>query len=229
MRTVVLIPARDEAEHIGETVRAAKTVPGVERVLVVDDASEDETAALATAAGADVVRLERNLGKGAALDAGVRAAGHGGWDALLLLDADLGETASQAALLLEPLRQDEADMAVAGFPPSPTRAGFGLVKGLARWGIRTLGSSSFPATAPLSGQRALTARALAAVPRFGSGYGAEVDMTVRLLRAGMRVVEVPTSMTHSETGRDLHGFLHRGRQFTHVAAALARLAVTRGR
>jgi hypothetical protein len=121
-------------------------------------------------------------------------------------------------------------MTVATFPPPAGRAGFGLVKGLARKGIRTLGgpsARSFAASAPLSGQRALTPACLDRVTPFAFGYGVEVALTVRALRAGMRVVEVPTSMSHDATGSDLSGFAHRGTQFAHVAWALARLAVER--
>jgi len=62
---------------------------------------------------------------------------------------------------------------------------------------------------------------------FSSGYGAEVGITVRALRGGMKLVEVPTTMAHAATGRDIAGFAHRGRQFVHVASALARLALRR--
>jgi hypothetical protein len=99
--------------------------------------------------------------------------------------------------------------------------------GLARAGLRGLGARSFFATAPLSGQRALSRRALEVATPFAFGYGVEVALTVRALRAGLRVLEVPTRMSHDATGRDVAGFAHRGRQFLHVARALVRLALER--
>lgn len=221
MRTVALIPAYNESARVASTVRAAMALDDVTAVIVIDDASTDDTAALAGEAGATVVRLERNAGKGGALEAGMAAAGDP--DIVLLLDADLGETASQADRLLEPVVAGRADMSIAGFPRPAGKAGFGLVKGLARWGIRRLGGP-FDAKAPLSGQRALNRAALDACRPFESGYGVEVALTVRALRAGLRVTEVETTMAHAATGRDLAGFAHRGRQFAHVLAALARLA-----
>jgi glycosyltransferase involved in cell wall biosynthesis len=226
---VALIPAYDEAEHIAQTVAAARAIEGVVRVVVVDDGSHDATAALAEAAGALVVRQSVNAGKGAALDSGLAAIG-GDADVLLLLDGDLRETASQGALLLAPVLAGEADMTVAAFPKPDGKAGLGLVKGLARAGIRLLGGRAardFRATAPLSGQRALSREALAVVTPFAFGYGVEVAITVRALRAGLRVLEVPTTMAHDATGRDAAGFAHRGRQFAHVAGALMRLALDR--
>ena len=223
MSATALVPAFDEAATVADTVRAVISTPGVRHVLVVDDGSSDETAAEAERAGAAVLRMGSNRGKGAAVEAGLDLVED---DIVLLLDADLGDTACQAAALLEPVAAGMADMTVARFPPPPDKAGFGLVKGLARWGIRTLGGG-FVAHAPLSGQRALTRRAVQAVRPLGERYGLEVALTVRALRAGLRVVEVPTTMSHAATGRDLRGFVHRGRQFVDVTRTLARLASER--
>lgn len=223
MSVIALIPGFNEADRIGATVTAARSIRGVDRVLVVDDGSTDSTAEIARVAGADVLSLGRNEGKGAALDAGIAHLA-GEIDVLLLLDGDLADSADQGQLLLEPVAEGRADMAIATFPRPKGKAGFGLVKGLARWGIAQMGGG-FAAQAPLSGQRALSARCLASVTPFAFGYGVEVALTVRALRAGMRVIEVPTSMTHAATGRDVAGFAHRGLQLVHVARALARLAL----
>lgn len=224
MNVAILIPAHNEAERVAETVRCAIELSAVTQVVVVDDASTDATAELAERAGATVVRLPSNVGKGAAMESGVAYVETA--DIVVLLDADLGETASQADVLIAPILAGQADMTVATFPRPANKAGFGLVKGLARWGIARMGHG-FLAEAPLSGQRGLTRECLAAVRPFASGYGVEVALTVRALRCGMRVVEVPTEMAHAATGRDVSGFVHRGRQFVHVAQALARLVFER--
>lgn len=224
MKIAALIPAYNEAARIDATVRAALAIDGVDRVVVVDDSSSDDTATIAENAGAKVVRLWNNVGKGAALEAGAMRVED--CDIVLLLDGDLAETATQGALLLQPLVAGVADMAIAGFPAPTSKAGFGLVKNMARWGIRTMGGG-WDASAPLSGQRALTAECFEAVRPFATGYGVEVALTVRALRRGLRLVEVPTTMSHAATGRDLRGFVHRGRQFVHVASALIRLAFER--
>ncbi len=227
MTVVALIPAHDEAGRIVATVTAARAIPGVDRVFVVDDASSDGTGELAKEAGAEVLRLLTNVGKGAALDEGLARVREDA-DVLLMLDGDLGETASQGALLLEPVLRGDADMTIAAFPRPKIKAGFGLVKGLARFGIRTLGGRAgraFAATAPLSGQRAMTRACWERVTPFAFGYGVEVALSVRALRAGLCVTEVTTTMAHDATGRDAAGFAHRGRQFSHVARALVRLAM----
>lgn len=224
MDIAVLIPAHDEAGRIAQTVHAALSIPGVTRCIVVDDGSRDATAEAAEAAGAKVVRLVFNVGKGAALEAGAERVANA--DVVVLLDADLGKTAAQAVTLIEPVLRGDADMSIATFPRPAGKAGFGLVKGLARFGIARMGGG-WLADAPLSGQRALTGECLAAVRPFASGYGVEVGLTVRALRRGFKLIEVPTQMSHAATGRDLKGFVHRGRQFVHVSLALVRLAFER--
>lgn len=211
----VLIPAYNEARYIGTTVRAAWQIPGVRQVVVVNDASSDDTGPLAAAAGAQVIDLPVNRGKGNALNAGCPALGG---ELVLLLDGDLGDSAIHAARLLEPLQQGQADLSIAVFPAVAGSGGFGLVKGLARLGIKAL--SGIDVQAPLSGQRALTRSALQCVLPFASGYGVEVAMTIKAARCGLRIVEVPVPLHHRYTGRNLAGFIHRGRQFIQVARAL---------
>jgi glycosyltransferase involved in cell wall biosynthesis len=84
-RLVVLVPAHDEAARIERVVTGAgRHLP----VLVVDDGSSDDTAAIAEAAGAHVIRQSPNQGKGAALRAGFAAALADGAEAVLTLDGD---------------------------------------------------------------------------------------------------------------------------------------------
>lgn len=224
MSVIALVPAHNESDRISATVEAIRSVPEIDRVLVIDDASDDGTAGIARAAGAEVIGLTENLGKGGALQAGLDSVGADA-DVLVLLDGDLAETAAEAGALVRPVLAGEADMTIATLPRPAGSGGFGLVKGLARWGIRTLGG--YEPTAPLSGQRALSRRAWEAAAPFAQGYGVEVALTVRTGRAGMRILEVPTTMGHAATGKDIAGFTHRGRQFVQVARALARLALER--
>jgi hypothetical protein len=231
---LAVIPAHNEASSIEATVRAVLALQAVTRVVVVDAASVDDTGDRAQRAGAEVLTRSARGGKAAALEDGLRLAlgtgGSGGPpdqapEAVLLLDGDLGGSASEATVLLAPVLAGRADMTIAVFPRAPSGSGgFGLVKGLARAGVRRLGARGFSAEAPLSGQRALGPNALALATPLGRGYGVEVALTVRALRAGLAVEEVPTTMTHRHTGRDVSGFVHRGRQFLDVLATLIGLA-----
>jgi glycosyltransferase involved in cell wall biosynthesis len=84
-RVIALVPAHNEAARIGAVVEGARRhLP----VLVVDDGSTDDTAAIAEAAGARVIRQAPNQGKGAALRAGFAAALEEGARAVITLDGD---------------------------------------------------------------------------------------------------------------------------------------------
>ncbi|MFV1989626.1 MAG: glycosyltransferase, partial [Acidimicrobiales bacterium] len=91
MACVAIVPAKNRADTISATVSALRSVPRIDEILVVDDGSTDETGELARSAGAEVLRLDTNLGKGGAVAAAVKARPES--DIYLLIDADLGETA----------------------------------------------------------------------------------------------------------------------------------------
>ncbi len=216
-----VIPAYNEGERIGATVRALTDALSAQlstefEILVVDDGSRDGTTRVAEDAGARVVRLPRNGGKGAALAAGFAAAKG---RVLLMLDADLGDSAGEALVLLAPVLTGEADMTIATFPKAGG-GGFGLVKRLASWGLRRHGAP--PLRAPLSGQRALSRSAWERIGRLDDGFGLEMGLNLDAFRLGLRVMEVETKLAHRVTGRDLSGFRHRGRQFRDILLCLLR-------
>ena len=215
MRVSVLIPAWNEADRIGQTILAVRALPNIHEIIVIDDGSSDETYRVSMEAGARVIRHRTNHGKGAALYSGILAAPSS--DVVVFLDADMGETAVEIEKLIKPIVENRCDMTI-GRLPRPMRGGFGLVKGFARRGIRYLGG--IDVEAPLSGQRACNRRALDAIGSLGHGYGVEVAMTIDAARGGMRLLEVEVVMKNREYGRDLRGFLHRGRQLMQIARVL---------
>jgi glycosyltransferase involved in cell wall biosynthesis len=216
LRATAVVPTYNEAELIGSTVDSLMAIDGIERVVVIDDASADGSGQIAREHGATLVVNGTNLGKGGSLN---RVLGGLDFEALVLIDGDLGEHAAEAAKLLEPVLSGEADVAIAAFPPPLKKGGFGLTKGLAHKGIKFM--TGLDMRSPISGQRAMTRAAFDVVWPFRKGFGVEVAMTIDAARAGMRVVEVQTDMGHRETGRDWRGFVHRGRQFADILGALA--------
>jgi hypothetical protein len=234
---VVLVTAHNEAERIAATLAAlAHTFPGAP-VWVADDGSRDETAAMAQAAGAHVVRSERGgrcrdqgIGKGGAATLAAHAVlravaadapRHGsaatadageslrGETIVVLCDGDLGDSAGRLGALVETVRGDEADLAVAVFARR-VGGGVGLALGFARWAVRR--RCGLQLDAPISGQRAMPTGVLAEALPFAPGFGMEIGMTIDVARAGLRVMEVELDLHHRATGRTLRGFAHRGRQ-----------------
>jgi glycosyltransferase involved in cell wall biosynthesis len=224
MTAVALIPAYNEADIIGATVAAVLALPDVTRILVIDDGSTDDTAAIAAAAGAEVLSGANHAGKGAALNLGIATIGDlEQFEAMvLLLDADLGASASEAVHLLAPISLREADMSIGRLPAPTQKAGFGFVKRLAHDAIAELGDG-FDAQAPISGQRCISGDCLATCVPFAEGYGVEVALSIRALRGGWRIVEIPVAMHHRATGRDLPGFLHRYRQYRDIKRTIKNL------
>ena len=221
LSTAAVIPARDEAATLGWTLDALGTITGLSRLIVADDGSQDATAEIARSRGAEVLPAApsgRSRGKGHALRLGLIHARKGGQAALLIADADLGSSAARLAALLDAL-DEHHPVAVATFPPAAATGGFGLVKDLSRRAI--LRRTGYAPLEPLSGQRALLLPALDALRRgIAPGFGAEVGMTLDLLSAGIKPLELLLPLTHRPTGRNLPGFTHRTRQGLDVARAL---------
>ncbi|ULH16404.1 glycosyltransferase family 2 protein [Deinococcus sp. KNUC1210] len=170
----VVIPAYNEAQTVADVVRVALLLTPL--VIVASDGSTDGTAQVARDAGAQVVELTQNVGKGPALYAGLKAAeGHA--DYVLMLDADLlGLTPTHLDILLRPVQSGKLDMSIGIFD------GGGL--------MTDLGNKLTP---HLSGQRACRLRWLLNVPGLGQERWPEPAITDALKRSGVRwdYVELP--------------------------------------
>ena len=196
MRTVVVIPARDEELSVGDVV--ASVLPAVDAVVVVDNGSRDRTAALAREAGAVVVS-EPRAGYGRACLAGlarVRAL-EVVPDTVLFLDADKSDDPADLEAVLAPIRDGSADLVIgsrvlgqragrveAGALLPQARWGNALACALLRWrwGVRYTDLGPF---------RAVRWDALEALGMRDETFGWTVEMQVRAARAGLRAVEVP--------------------------------------
>jgi glycosyltransferase involved in cell wall biosynthesis len=207
---VIVVAARNEQDRITVTLEALeRAFPGA-RLIVASDGSQDDTAALAAAAGAEVSEGPRR-GKGEAMTAAAaRVLGSKSAPATVVLcDGDLGGSAARLAPLAEAVESDECDLAVAAFARREG-GGFGLAVGFSRWAVRRL--TGLELAAPISGQRAIRASLLPLLLPFAPGFGVETAMTIDAVRAGARVKEIELDLEHRATGRTASGFLHRGRQ-----------------
>jgi glycosyltransferase involved in cell wall biosynthesis len=212
----VIVAARNEADRIGETLRALREALPEALLWVADDASTDGTAEAAMAAGAQVVSRGRPHGKGANVTAAAEAAlsGEPVAELVLLCDGDLGASAAALASLVRAIEHGECDLAVAAFSRR-VGGGFGVALGFARWAIRR--RCGLETSAPISGQRAMRAEVLRAVLPFARGYGMELGMTIDAVRTGYRLREYELDLSHRATGRSLAGFAHRARQLADFA------------
>jgi hypothetical protein len=198
-----LIVAHNQARKIAATVRAARAIPGVDLVLVVDDGSTDNTQDLARKAGAVVVRHSHERGRTVSIETGaavVAMRDEPGRNprAILLLPGSLGNYAIGAAPLVQTVIEHVADLAV-GLTESSTKdsvaskAARRAVEHAARWSP----------TEPLGAIRCVTREALEAAMPLARGAGLEIAMTLDILQAGLMVTEVECDIRHkSQTPRE---------------------------
>ena len=211
--TIVIVTAHEEADRLPETLAALADAFPAARVLVADDGSTDATSQVAAAAGAEVVRSERVIGKGGAATLAARRVLSRALEpdppVFVLCDGDLAGSAAQLPALADAVRAGHCDLAVGSFS-ARVGGGFGLAVGFAQRAIRNL--TGLDLAAPISGQRALSGEVFAVVVPFAPRFGMEIGMTVDAARAGFRIEEVQLDLVHRATGRTWRGFVHRGRQ-----------------
>ncbi|SEJ66821.1 Glycosyl transferase family 2 [Demequina mangrovi] len=192
-----LIVAHDQARRIAATVRAALAIPGVDLVLVVDDASTDNTQELARRAGAVVVRHSHIRGRSAAVETGasviaMRDEPDRPPRAILILDPNLGHYAIGAAPLVPAVLEGVCDLAVA-LTDSQSLAP-GVPSKIARTAVEK--ATGWSPRQPLGRIRCLTREALEIAMPLARGNGLEVAMTLDVLHAGLAITEVECEIRH---------------------------------
>ncbi|MEP6652403.1 MAG: polyprenol monophosphomannose synthase [Myxococcales bacterium] len=210
-RTLIVIPTYNEREGLEAIVKAVRSAVPAATILVVDDASPDGTGALADtlAAGDPRVRVKHRASKEglgpAYLDAFSQALEEG-WEYVVQMDADFSHDPGDVPRLLAQLDQG-ADVAVG----SRYVAGGGTVNwGLGRRLISHGGSLyartilAVPVrdlTAGFKAWKAATLRTISSGEVRAKGYGFQIEMTYRALKAGARVVEVPIRFVDRRIGQ----------------------------
>ncbi|HEY6462376.1 MAG TPA: glycosyltransferase family 2 protein [Polyangiaceae bacterium] len=217
-----VVPALDAAETVAEVVAGLVRALGVP-VLVVDDGSTDATAEVARAAGADVVRHGRNLGKGAAILAGLRDAARRGHDVAVTVDADGQHPAASARAVLD--GSDERGALVLGVRDlvrdgAPKNNRFGN-------GVSNFFLSRFAGRPLLDTQCGLRRYPVAATLDLGcraQGFAFEAEVVLRAIGRSVPVVEVPVEVVYPpEDARRTH--FHSVRDPARIIGAVVRTVV----
>ncbi|WP_057971511.1 glycosyltransferase [Lysobacter antibioticus] len=176
MRSAVLIPCYNEARTVAKVVADFRRVLPDAEVWVFDNASTDDTAAIARAAGARVHRVPAK-GKGNVVRAMFREVEA---DVYVMVDGDDTYPADHAAMLIEDIVEGRADMVVGTRLESHDSGSFrrfhGFGNRLVRWSIGRLFGQ--PVRDVLSGYRAFSRRFVKSMPVLSSGFEIETEMTV---------------------------------------------------
>lgn len=198
MRVSVIIPTRNEERAIGR-VLAELPANSVGEVIVVDNESTDETAAIAARMGARVIS-EARRGYGRACLTGLASANRP--DVAVFLDGDYSDRPAELPLLLAPIIEGRADIAIGSRLAGPRVRGalawhaqFGnwLAAGLIRklYGLKITDLGPF---------RAARADVLRALELEETTYGWAVELILKGANRGFRIVEVPVSY-HPRIGK----------------------------
>ena len=201
-RTVCLIPTLNEGPTVGEVILKAKNL--VDRVVVVNGHSDDETPEMAKIHGAEVIEQEGS-GKGMAVRTVFQTV-----DQDILIDGDATYDASEIDSLIQPILRDEADMVVGSRLTGKMEEG-------AMSSFHRLGNTGFNALINLltgshitdsqSGFRAIKGVWARNLKLASISFEIETEITVRALQHGLRVIEVPvTYRKRVNTVSKLSGF-----------------------
>lgn len=202
-----LIPAHDEAPRIGPVIEGARRhLP----VIVVDDGSADDTAAVAEAAGAEVLRQPGNRGKGEALKAGFRRALAADAEAVVTLDADGQHDPAEIPAFLAAHERSGAELVIGvrefrDMPPARRLANL-LGKQVLHWAT----GQEIPDNQ--SGYRLVGRRLMAAaLASEEPGFGFEVEMIVECARRGWDITWVPIRTIYGAEKSHINPLTHLGR------------------
>ena len=227
-RVLIMIPAWNEAASIGEVVAEVRgELPGTD-VLVIDDGSSDDTATAAREAGAVVVRLPFNLGVGGARRLGFRYAKAHGYEVAVQFDADGQHDPRYVPKLIDGLQDASLVIGARFAGEGDYQAG-----GARRWAMMVLSfvlskMARQRLTDTTSGFRACD-RTL--IELFAEWYPVEylgdtVETTVRVLRLGYQVKQVPVAMRQRFHGTPskspVKALMYLGRAFFSLVLAVTR-------
>lgn len=190
------IPAYNEEKTIAKVILLTQKY--VDRVVVCDDGSQDLTADIARKLGAIVVRHQKNMGYGAALQSLFEKARALDADILLTLDGDGQHDPEEIPRMLKPLQVGEADIAIGSRFLSQGR---NEVPTYRRVGIRLItrmsnGHGKDKVTDAQSGFRAYSRKAIESLELLENGMGVSAEILMRARNNGLMITEIPATITY---------------------------------
>jgi len=204
-RYCVIIPAFNEERAIGAVVAATCAHPVA--VVVVDDGSTDATAERARAAGAHVIALSPNRGKGGALEAGFAYAREQGFEAVITLDADGQHPPTEIAEFIAAYEATGAPAILGNRLHEPTGpAGMPWIRRRTNRFMSRLLSRIMHQEVPdtQNGYRLYRVDLLPLVAVRSGGFAAESEILLRIAERGHRIHSIPTQTVYGDEESKIH-------------------------
>lgn len=219
---VAAIPAYNEEKTIAKVVLLAQK--HVDVVVVCDDGSEDLTANIAQKLGATVIKHEKNMGYGAALQTLFAKARALNADIMLTLDADGQHDAEEIPKLLQPITENKADIVIGSRflqrnSNIPRYRRFGI-KVLTKMTNGSRRKSSL--TDAQCGLRAYNRQAIESMDLNEHGMGISAEILLNARNQGLRIVEVPVNVHYHGLETSAHNPFKHG---ANVLGTIIRLVV----
>lgn len=191
---VLCIPAYNEEKTIARVILKAKKY--VDKVIVGDDGSTDMTAEIAEALGAEVIKHERNMGKGAAIRSLFKKVREEVADIVITIDADGQHNPDEIPLLLKVMFNTDADIVIGS--RFLTEEAVRKVPAYRYLGNKLLNliTSVENITDTQSGFRAYSRKAIETVTPAEMGFAVDSEILYKAVKLGLKIVEVPVSVEY---------------------------------
>jgi len=186
------MPAHNEERAIGAVLEDLRA-EGYRNVIVVNDGSRDRTAEIAKRNGAVVISHPRNLGLGAALNTGLRAALEHGADCAITFDSDGQHNPKDVKVLIESIGGADLVIGARRF------VGIPLHKRVGNFGLNLITNLlGGPLVDSQSGLRAFNRRALKQINVRSNRYEVSSEIVIQAKRKGLRIIEAPVTCFFTE-------------------------------
>ncbi len=202
MKVIIIIPAFNEQDSIGEVIKNLKKNYPSYDLIVIDDCSKDMTVKKAKEEKADIISMPLNLGIGAAVKCGYKYAYKSGYDLAIQFDADGQHRIDFIPILIEPIIKDEADMVIGSrfIIKGNYKSEFLRKFGINLFSFITSKIIRKKITDVTSGFRAINRKLLKFFSKYYPEDFPDAEAIIIASKFGFRITEVPVEMNNRIMG-----------------------------
>ena len=195
MFVIACIPAFNEENVIGALVK--KTLQYVNKVVVCDDGSSDNTSIEARNAGAHIIKHEKNFGKGAATKSLFKYVQKSNADVIVTIDGDGQFLPEEIPKLVSPIMENKSDIVVGyRYDSSSEMPHYRKVGNKVLDKITNL-ASDLPFRDTQSGFRAYSRKAIESISFSTDGFGADSEILVDASKKGLKISEEKVTVIYN--------------------------------